>query len=327
MQVNSGLLAIVASQSNNSSPFQLKAESSVSVNSQGKAEDVENTKEESSFLSKHLHDLKHGDTDTKVRASAAIAKAQQNGEIHPLGEHRNLELPEGSPHDPRFLREGGFGVVKGPLEGEALVVRDAVMGDRQGALMNAYHYGSDLLKANEGIERKSGVIASRNAEISALKEQLTAGEGDSEYSTKKIAWLENNIKHMNQSLGEDRQRADRAMASLSRLFSQADNGLDGATTATPESGGFEITHGTYGKLMEVSDDGSITMFDREGNGYSREEFVEKKPEGMIGEIHNDLIREEDRRQWKVAREERHEKIRNGEIEGSWILEVTEDMFI
>lgn len=332
MQVNSALVILGAAQESETPQLQLANKSAFEISETVSSETAESTETEGKPGAAISHRELLEQSLSKESADRIIKSIQDhedriNGVNHLLGDDKSLQYPADAIEDSRLVSEGRFGIAKGPLEGTELVVRDAVMGDRQGALMNAYHHGTDLLKANEEIEARSAHFASRNAEIASLKEQLAAGEGDSDYNGRKLAYLEENNWFYAEQLEESKIDADRAMASLSRLFSQTDNGLEGSVSATPTSGGFEITHGTYGKMMEVSDDGSITMFDSEGNGYSREEFVEKQPDGMIGEMHNDFIREEDQRLRTRERNERTEKIRNGEIEGSWVLELPDDYYI
>lgn len=335
------------------SPFQLKADGGGTITSgqssaQSKSPSVSVPKLSMESAEAYLRDFQklsesernaiidaHSATNKSIRAQAkaGLLTAQEAQEARwENGRHfRLIAEATGAESrqrfDERFVSEGYFTrSSRGPSEGQAFTVGDKQFKTRQDAVAHAYHFGSDLLKANEKILESSGILATRDTQIASLKEQLAAGEGDSEVNRKKIAWLENNRDSHAQVLNGLKTDAERAMAALTRMFSQTDNGLSDANGTSPTPNGFKITHGTYGKLMEVSDDGSISMFDSEGTGYSRQEFIDKKPDGMIGEIHNDLIVEEDHRIYLAERAERIEKIKNGEIEGK-LLHFTLDMMI
>ena len=242
--------------------------------------------------------------------------------------YRLLAEATGAPNrqviDSRLVAEGYFfSSAKDQSDGFPFARSDKSFKTRQDALAHAYHFGSDLLQANKDIAKIGTRLENRRLEISTLKDELTAGIGDSDFNLRKLAWLKNNHDSHVRLMNQMKADAQEAMASLSVMFSQIGNGLSTEENGTQNLTRFEITHGVYGKLMEVSEDGTIRMFDSVGQAYSRQEFITKQPDGMIGEIHNDLIREEDKRQRLAAQAERAEKLRNGELEGK-VLHFTWD---
>lgn len=70
--------------------------------------------------------------------------------------------------------------------------------------------------------------------------------------------------------------------------------------------GFSITHGTLGKIMDVSADGTLTLYDAEGTAYSAEEYNAANIDGGIPQLHNDLIRQADDRAALASRGVRRE---------------------
>lgn len=86
---------------------------------------------------------------------------------------------------------------------------------------------------------------------------------------------------------------ERNAATLANLFS-----LDAASVTTSaydgSFGGFSLSHGTLGKIMDVAADGTVTLYDAEGKGYSAAEYSAANIDGGIPQLRNDLIRQSDR---------------------------------
>lgn len=89
------------------------------------------------------------------------------------------------------------------------------------------------------------------------------------------------------------QSMERNAASLANLFS-----LDAASVTTSaydgSFGGFSLSHGNLGKIMDVTADGAVTLYDAEGKGYSAAEYSAANIDGGIPQLRNDLIRQADR---------------------------------
>ncbi|OWJ98731.1 hypothetical protein CDV54_01580 [Paracoccus yeei] len=93
---------------------------------------------------------------------------------------------------------------------------------------------------------------------------------------------------------------ERSAVTLAGMFS-----FDSASvTAAAYQGkfeGFSLTHGTLGKIMDVSAEGEITLYGSDGTAYSADEYNAANVDGGIPQLHNDMIR-------KADADERHAKL-------------------
>ncbi len=98
-------------------------------------------------------------------------------------------------------------------------------------------------------------------------------------------------------LAETRERMTRNVEYLAAQFNFTDTtesmvrlGEDGRYAFT----GFEVTHERFGKLLSVDARGVMTFYDQDGTAYSKKAYDEVRPDGLIPELANDIIRTERR---------------------------------
>lgn len=236
-------------------------------------------------------------TEFTERFSAWV-KGLEDGSISPETKSPSFHTngsSAASNHDNRKVPTGSFVAVKAPSEGGELIIKDAAHPDRKSAVMNAYHFGMALMEHSQNVVRLEEGIARKSTLEDAFRQQVETGEGTFHDPEKGLKWLSagTSVEGM---LSEAKLEMERASTSLGKMFSFTANALTTAADGSSEFTGFTISHGEYGKIMEVSADGEVTMFDANGKEYSREEYVTNKPDGLIGEMHNDLVDEADQAQ-------------------------------
>lgn len=195
--------------------------------------------------------------------------------------------------DSRLKFEGSFVSMEGPSEGRAFVYRDASFPDRQSAMANAYHFGKILSGSSQNLAKYETQVADARSRLI----ELTAKQANGDLSGD----IEEQIKAHKSFIGftqelamNERLVSERAKASLANMFSFTSSGVsrqDGLTQAV----GFSISHGSLGKIVHFAADGSVRLFDGAGRGYAAAEYNEANVDGGIPELHNDLIRQADRR--------------------------------
>ncbi|MEX5562831.1 hypothetical protein SM764_05365 [Pseudophaeobacter sp. 1A16562] len=198
-----------------------------------------------------------------------------------------------APEDSRLLQDGVFVGSKAASEGGNVVIVDANFPDRRSATANAYHAGTALLEQSQTLVRYDAMLKSSQEKAATLQAQLDAGTGDVEQLAALLRGHQDSIGSLTEMRAEAQLQVDRATASLSRMFSFTGQAIATSEDGSSQVAGFTISHGTQGKIMEVSADGDITMFDKSGKAYTREGFAAAKPDGVIPGIHNDLVREAD----------------------------------
>lgn len=197
----------------------------------------------------------------------------------------------GQPQGAGKVPAGAFVASKAPSEGGELVVRDAAHPDRQAAVMNAYHYATVVIEQAEKITRHEEALLRGEEQSQAYQRQIDTRQGDAYDPVKGLQMVESGTAYARAEIAEAKLDVERATTSLAKMFSFTETTLSQNGDGTSSLAGFTISHGDYGKIMEVSAEGEITMFDQSGKTYTREEYVSAQPDGLIGEMHNDLIDE------------------------------------
>ncbi len=204
--------------------------------------------------------------------------------------------------DPRKVFPGHFVTAQEIPMGTRAPQRDADFLSRRDAMANAYHFATALVKAARdvigsriGIETHKDQMLDASGRLYGIGSDGRAGSGDWKAAIERGTYI---ILH---EMGEMEKMA----ASLANLFS-----FDSTSVTQPAYDGsfqgFSITHGTLGKIMDVSADGTLTLYDAEGTAYSAEEYNAANIDGGIPQLHNDLIRQADDRAALASRGVRRE---------------------
>ena len=167
--------------------------------------------------------------------------------------------------------EGWFALAKASFAGTA--AGQAAFVDRQTALLNAYHYGSDLAKSARDVAHYTRL----NAAVAAGR--ITGGYGHE---------LDNTTRQM-----------DRSAAMLKAQFGLTADVVQKTADGSSAFQGFEVRHETYGLLMTVAADGAITLHDAGGTGHSAADYNGRNPDAFIPELQNDLARAKPRTPMEV----------------------------
>ncbi len=195
--------------------------------------------------------------------------------------------------DPRMLEIGHFVPAHGAAYGVAVEHRDAAFPDRNTAMVNAYHWGKQLSESAQFIAKVDRDKLATRAAIQDLTARIGAGDGDVDAMRAELTGREASLGYLGEEVSRHRLQADRVGASLARQFSFRGQGMTVTAGGTTEATGFTITHGTQGKVMEVGADGTLTLFDASGKGYTPSEYNAARPDGLVAELHNDGIRRAD----------------------------------
>jgi len=185
-------------------------------------------------------------------------------------------------------REGGLFIgSQAPSEGGDGKVADAAFPDRRSSVANAYTFAMSFVVNNREVSRLSNAISSlpdRQAELRSSNPELASAK-TGPFSD---AAFEATRASLTAMQDKAELHAERAKASLSRMFSFTDSGLRQNENGTLETKGFSISHGTLGKIMDVDASGRITVYDQKGNSYSQSEYVASSPDGAIPGMAADL---------------------------------------
>ncbi len=198
--------------------------------------------------------------------------------------HQNIK-------DPRMEFEGNFGSSLPAAMGTTAPQRDAEFSSRGDAMAYAFHFGSELAKMGQSvaidmsrIDASSSTMLDSSGKIFGL-----ASDGQILGNWDAVMTAE---AHGNGAILRDMRHMETQAASLANLFS-----FDSASATRPvyegTFSGFSISHGTLGKIMDVAANGSVTLYDAEGKGYSAAEYSAANIDGGIPQLRNDLRRQAD----------------------------------
>lgn len=193
--------------------------------------------------------------------------------------------------DPRMEFEGAFmpKFVDTGM-GANQIQRDADFSSRSDAMAYAYHFATALAAdAQRGVTDMAWIKANSDTTRDASG-RIYGTTADGHFIGETAEFTEH--FELPDALSTFRSM-ERNAATLANMFS-----LDASSVTTSAYGGsysgFSLSHGTLGKIMDVAADGTITLYDAEGKGYSAAEYSAANIDGGIPQLRNDLIRQSDR---------------------------------
>lgn len=195
-----------------------------------------------------------------------------------------------SEKDPRMEFEGAFmpKFVDTGM-GANQIQRDADFSSRSDAMAYAYHFATALAAdAQRGVTDMAWINANSDTTRDASG-RIYGTTADGHF----IGETAEATEHGTFDALSTFRSMERNAATLANMFS-----LDASSVTTSAYGGsysgFSLSHGTLGKIMDVAADGTITLYDAEGKGYSAAEYSAANIDGGIPQLRNDLIRQSDR---------------------------------
>lgn len=162
--------------------------------------------------------------------------------------------------------------------------RDANFLSRQDAMAYAYHFGISLA-------REAQAVVASKPQIDASKDSTGRmyGTNPSGHGMDAFALMDESYRHDTHGIVLNMKSMETSAAALGRLFS-FDSASVTISAYDGKFNGFSISHGEMGKVMDVADDGSITLYDANGTSYSSEDYNSANVDGGIPQLHNDIIR-------------------------------------
>ncbi|WP_157767306.1 hypothetical protein [Paracoccus yeei] len=227
-------------------------------------------------------------SDEPPEVAMAVAQLDRLYEVH-----EGLLNGSISPFDPKASEATGHEKVMNPAKTDSRMVfegnfisagdsvphgttapqSDANFLSRRDAMANAYHYATDLMAR-----------AARTADTAKSHPDVNLGGSQASISANTV------IPHTSEV---DVLNMERSAVTLAGMFS-----FDSASvTAAAYQGkfeGFSLTHGTLGKIMDVSAEGEITLYGSDGTAYSAADYNAANVDGGIPQLHNDMIRKADK---------------------------------
>ncbi|MFT4014361.1 MAG: hypothetical protein QM682_13355 [Paracoccus sp. (in: a-proteobacteria)] len=241
-------------------------------------------------------DAKWAMTHEKVRRAVEAQKKLANGSVSPFDTEVGQTAGVGEARfrlfekDPRMEFEGSFfpTFVETPM-GATQPQRDGDFLSRGDAMAYAYHFATALDEdARNSVVEMAWVNANSDTTRDASG-RIYGVSSDGRISGDSKEGTEHGTFHSVMTF----HRMERQAASLANLFS-----LDTASVTNAAYDGtyqgFSLSHGTLGKIMDVSADGQVTLYDAQGNAYSAAEYSAANIDGGIPELRNDLLRQADR---------------------------------
>lgn len=210
----------------------------------------------------------------------------EEGQLSPLDPEVVNEFNNGSlgnDADPRMEFAGVFpgAEIASRMGQEAPSTGDTKFLDRRDAMATAYHFGMDFAEMMRSVAQGIG-SAARDAQGTIYGLSSSGVFRPDEQADKLM------MENGNDQLVLDMQNMETLGSGLAKHFS-----FDKAPATSAAHDGklsaISITHGTYGKIMDISEDGAVTLYDAQGNGFSAEEYNAANPNERIPELHNDLV--------------------------------------
>lgn len=237
--------------------------------------------------------------DADVKRVAALHSQLRNGSISPFDPDTGMaRLWAEYNTDPRMKYEGRFIPAQSGPMGHSAPKRDADFPARSDAMAMAYHFGKALAGLAPVVVTDMAMVRKNSDTMLDASGRIHGMEGGFDASANATA-------HGTDQIVLNILSFERNAASLANLFS-----FDSTSVTRPAYDGsfqgFSITHGTLGKIMDVSADGTLTLYDAEGTAYSAEEYNAANIDGGIPQLHNDLIRQADDRAALASRGVRRE---------------------
>ncbi len=235
--------------------------------------------------------------DPAFSEAMRISDEVRDGTLSPTSEramkYMARAVGEEITRDPRMLEIGHFIGALGASDGVKVEHRDAAFPDRNTAVVNAYHWGKQLAESTQFIAKAERDIATTRTAIQDITRRIGAGDGDVDALRASLESRQASLGYLGQQISERKDQAEMASATLARQFSFRGQGMAVTAGGTTEATGFTLTHGTQGTVMEVGADGTLTLFDASGKGYTLSEYNAAQPDGLIAELHNDEIKRAD----------------------------------
>lgn len=215
----------------------------------------------------------------------------EEGQLSPFDPEVVKQFDNGSlvsKSDPRMEFPGLFPVVEiaSRMGQAAPSTGDTKFLDRRDAMATAYHFGMEFAEMMRSVALRVG-SAARDAQ-GTIYGLSSSGEFRPNKADSRIM-----VESGNTQLVHDMQDMETAGSGLAKHFSfdkapATSAAYDGKLSAV------SITHGTYGKIMDIGEDGTVTLYDAQGNGFSAEDYNAANPNERIPELHNDLVELGDR---------------------------------
>ena len=213
-----------------------------------------------------------------------------NGKLSPFGseiakEYEGISTRKGhgNMNDPRKEFGGHFSMsqIENYVGRPAEVTQDTAFLDRRDAIATAYHFASDF--AQGMLEVSQGVRKARRDEKGNIYGLSSSGEILEDRNNGNVR-----TEHGTDSLIRRMEQMEGDGAGLARHFSFDRTAVTRAALKG-EVSAFSITHGTFGKLMDVGKDGTVTLYDAQGTAFSMQDYNSANSSERIPEVHNDLI--------------------------------------
>lgn len=219
------------------------------------------------------------------------------GQLSPLDPEVVNEFNGGSlrnTSDPRMEFAGVFpgAEIASRMGQKAPSTGDTNFLDRRDAMVTAYHFGMDFAEMMRSVAQGIG-SAARDAQ-GTIYGLSSSGEFRPDEQADKLM-----MENGNDQLVLDMQNMETLGSGLAKNFSFDKVAATGAAYDGKLSA-ISITHGTYGKIMDISKDGAVTLYDAQGNGFSAEEYNAANLNERIPELHNDLVELGDRQLQRAA---------------------------
>lgn len=244
----------------------------------------------------------------RVDHVTAVMDELRSGKISPLSDraqsvHVSRDFA-GNHVDDRFIKEGTFAYSN--VSAAHTAAGQAAFADRHVAMLNAYHYATEVADYGQRVAEGTNAEAQREAKMAAFDDAIGRGGATGEAAQAYKANYVRSSAAAGMELASAERGLDRATAMLKSQF-----GFQATVVGTDESGkssfqGFELRHETYGLLIAVDAKGEVTLFDGDGVGHKASTYNDANPGAFIPELHNDEIRKADNEtpwQGKLARME------------------------
>lgn len=216
---------------------------------------------------------------------SALNHAIEKGEVSPLGpEVHDLHPGAVKLTYPGREFEGQF-IARIGLEDHfgraAPVTSDTAFLDRRDAMVTAYHFATQFFGDIKSVA-KEFPYAPRDAAgsiygLSASGDFINTDAGYRLRDEKGTFQLILNMRTM-----------ENAGSALAMHFSFDKTGATAAAYNGQRSG-ISITHGAYGKIMDISAEGDVTLYDAQGKAFSAEEYNAANTKERIPALQNDLL--------------------------------------
>ena len=159
------------------------------------------------------------------------------------------------------------GFVKAGIADPLTAAREAVAKTRAQQFDSRQSALSDAVQSFDTLFRIKGAIS---ASLSSIASAESVREGA---STDVLSVINHVVARENGIQGMLNGRANVAVAMLERDFTVSGNILEREESGAMRLGAFELSHGTYGKLLSVDDAGNVTLYGQNGDELDATAYV------------------------------------------------------